>query len=45
MRIVSLNTGRNEGNYADRLDVMAEGLRKANADIIFLQEGRFCYFL
>lgn len=38
MRIVSLNTWKNEGDYSRRLDLMAEGLSDLGADVICLQE-------
>ena len=38
MRAVSLNTGRNESRFFDRLDAMARGLGALDADIVFLQE-------
>ena len=41
MRIVTLNTWKNEGDYARRLALMAEGLAPLQADVICLQEC-FC---
>ncbi|WP_333585870.1 endonuclease/exonuclease/phosphatase family protein [Phenylobacterium sp.] len=38
MRIVSLNTWKNEGRYRRRLDLMAEGLAALRADLVCLQE-------
>jgi endonuclease/exonuclease/phosphatase family metal-dependent hydrolase len=38
MRIVTLNTWKNEGAYDVRLDAMAAGLRALDADVIALQE-------
>lgn len=38
LRIVSLNTWKNEGDYPRRLALMAEGLSDLDADVICLQE-------
>lgn len=38
MRIATLNTWKNEGDYPRRLRLMAEGLRALQADVICLQE-------
>lgn len=38
MRVVSLNTGRNESDFFGRVDAMASGLGALGADIVFLQE-------
>lgn len=38
MRVVSLNTGRNESDFFGRVDAMARGLVSLNPDIVFLQE-------
>lgn len=38
MRIVSLNTWKNEGRYRRRLDLMAEGLGELAPDVVCLQE-------
>jgi endonuclease/exonuclease/phosphatase family metal-dependent hydrolase len=38
MRVVSLNTGRNEHDFFGRVDAIAQGLEALNADIVFLQE-------
>lgn len=38
MRVVSLNTGRNESDFFGRVDAMARGLISLNPDVLFLQE-------
>jgi endonuclease/exonuclease/phosphatase family metal-dependent hydrolase len=38
MRVVSLNTGRNESDFFRRMDAMARGLVSLNPDVVFLQE-------
>ncbi|MFZ5720705.1 MAG: endonuclease/exonuclease/phosphatase family protein [Pseudomonadota bacterium] len=38
MRIVTLNTWKNEGDYARRLRLMGEGLAALDADLVCLQE-------
>jgi endonuclease/exonuclease/phosphatase family metal-dependent hydrolase len=38
MRVVSLNTGRNESDFFGRVDAMARGLVPLNPDVVFLQE-------
>ena len=38
MRIVTLNTWKNEGEYERRLDLMAVGLGDLRADVVCLQE-------
>ena len=38
MRIVTLNTWKNEGDYRRRLDLMARGLADLSPDIVCLQE-------
>jgi len=38
MRVVSLNTGRNESDFFGRVDAMARGLISLNPDVVFLQE-------
>ena len=38
MRIVTLNTWKNEGDYARRLDLMARGLAALSPDVVCLQE-------
>ena len=38
LRIVTLNTWKNEGRHAQRLDLMAAGLGALSADVICLQE-------
>ena len=42
MRIVTLNTWKNEGDYARRLALMAKGLAELRADVICLQECFAC---
>lgn len=39
VRLISLNTWKNEGRYADRVAVMAEGLKALVPDVIALQEA------
>lgn len=39
MRIVTLNTWKNEGHYATRLRLMAEGLATLDPDVVCLQEA------
>ena len=38
MRIVTLNTWKNEGDYARRLELMAKGLAALSPDVVLLQE-------
>ena len=38
MRIVTLNTWKNEGDYARRLGLMARGLQALGPDVVCLQE-------
>jgi len=38
LRVLTLNTGRNEGAYFERLRLMIAGLQAARADILLLQE-------
>jgi len=38
MRVVSMNTGRNEGDYHARMALIAEGLAALGPDIVLLQE-------
>lgn len=42
LKIVSLNTWKNEGAYIQRLPVMANGLERLNADVILVQECFYC---
>ena len=42
MRIVTLNTWKNEGDYPRRLELMAAGLAELRADVICLQECFAC---
>jgi endonuclease/exonuclease/phosphatase family metal-dependent hydrolase len=42
LRLVTLNTWKNEGQYAARVDAMAAQLAALDADIIALQECFFC---
>lgn len=39
MRLVTLNTWKNEGDYARRLELMADGLAALSPDIVCLQEA------
>ena len=38
IRVITLNTGRNEGDYEARVPLIAEALQSERADIILLQE-------
>ena len=38
MRIVTLNTWKNEGDYARRLPLMRDGLAALSPDVVCLQE-------
>lgn len=42
MRIVTLNTWKNEGEYERRLVLMAEGLAALEPDVVLLQEAFAC---
>lgn len=39
MRIVSINTAKGDGQYACRLEILAEQLRALDADVVLLQEA------
>ena len=43
LRVVSLNTWKCDGNYPQRLNWMADGLRALDPDIVFLQEAFECH--
>lgn len=43
MRIVTLNTWKNEGDYDRRLALMGEGLARLDPDLVLLQEVFVCY--
>ena len=42
LKIVSLNTWKNEGAYPGRLQLMASGLERLNPDVILAQECFYC---
>lgn len=42
IRVVSLNTWKNEGQYENRIQLIVDGLRMMNPDVILLQECFRC---
>lgn len=39
LRVVSINTGKGDGAYHRRLELLSEGLRALNPDVVLIQES------